>query len=348
MNSIINYNYNLVNIVWIDRGIKIAIIYNLLKYYNKIKNKYIIIENKDYRYFSKKMFPELKFKKYKKNDIKFKKNFYFNIKNILIKKDIFIDSIYNYIDKNIPAKDIYVIPWFDINDPIISFRYTRQNKLIFTQEINKIIYLGNYNRIIYNKLWDNIIEYNIIEKYRIFKNIANINSVYYAFFSLLKNYYMHIDKPQIYNITTDTNNHHNQIKQSSSKDTYYDTKNDKNYNNTKIKLSSKHFKDVGKYKDTKYKDTNDKNQLTQTYSKEEVKYYDTTFDKNNNFSNNLNKPLLSTPIKDTDKDKDTGKDTGKDTDKNIKCNTLLKKKEENFFKLLKLINKKLSTLDNID
>ena len=195
MNNIINYNHKLINIVWNDRGIKIIIIYNILKYYNKIKNKNIIIDNKDYRIFSKIMFPELNFKKFNLNDTNYNNNFYFNIRRKLVKKDIFIDSIHNYIGKKIFTKNIYLIPWFDINDPIISFRYTKKKYLHFNKEYNKIIHLGNLYRNQGNELWDSIFEQKILNKYIIykyknFKLVENINLVYIKFFNLLNKYYL--------------------------------------------------------------------------------------------------------------------------------------------------------------
>ena len=198
MNNIINYNYKLVNIVWNDRGIKILILYNILKYYNKIKYKNIIIENKDYRIFAKKMFPELKIIKFNKYKIDYKNNFYFNIRKKLVKKDIFIDYLYNYNDKKIPTKNVYVIPWFDINDTIISFRYTRKTVLDFYDEYNKIIYFANNFRSYNNKLWDNIVEFNVLNRYKIVNYIININLVYIKFFNLLKKYYREIQQSYIF------------------------------------------------------------------------------------------------------------------------------------------------------
>ena len=193
MNNIINYNYNLINIVWNDRGIKLMIIYNILKYYEKLINKKIIIENNDYRYFCKIMFPELKFKKFKIEKINKKNNFYFNIRKVLVKKDIFIDNIYNYEGKKIPGKKIYLIPWFDINDPIICFKYSNNKKKKFSLIYNKIILFGNYYRNYYENnlqlLWDNIIELQIINKYKDKYLIENINLIFIKFFSLLKKYY---------------------------------------------------------------------------------------------------------------------------------------------------------------
>ena len=117
-NILINTNEcKLINIIWIERGIKLAIINNILKLYNKLKKKRIIIHNYEYRIFATTMFPNLKFKSFDKSDIDNPKNYYFNIKHELIKRDVYIDYIkkYNYIytDK------INLIPWFDMNNPLI-------------------------------------------------------------------------------------------------------------------------------------------------------------------------------------------------------------------------------------
>ena len=128
MDNLIFYNPNLKNIIWLERGIKVIIIYFIIKYYNSIKYKYIIIENKNYRKFCRKMFPELTFKRFDLNNIDYDNNFYFNIKNQIIKRGIIIDELHNYYNTYIPTKKIYLIPWFDINEPIICYKY-RDNQI---------------------------------------------------------------------------------------------------------------------------------------------------------------------------------------------------------------------------
>jgi hypothetical protein len=189
MNKLIFINPNLKNIIWIERGIKTMLIYFIIKYYNIIKNKNIIIENKDYRRFCKNFFTELTFKKFNINNTDYDNNFYFNIRNKIIKRDIFIDDLNNYYNKYIPTKKIYLIPWFDINEPIICYKYRDNYKLNYYKEYNKIMYFGNFNRNINNKLWDLEYEYIILNKYKNYKSIKYIKYVYRLFFSLLKQYY---------------------------------------------------------------------------------------------------------------------------------------------------------------
>jgi hypothetical protein len=83
----------MINIIWIDRGIILTIIYYILKYYKKILNKNIIINNHIYREFVSFLFPKLKFSKFEKHK---SNNFYFNIRERIKDQDIFIDYLKNY------------------------------------------------------------------------------------------------------------------------------------------------------------------------------------------------------------------------------------------------------------
>jgi len=195
--TLLNNKCKLVNIVWIDRCIKLAIIFNIIKYYKKLLYKNIIIDNREYRKFSKIMFPELTFKKFNKLKINNNKNFYFNIKQTLIKKDIFIDYINNYIS-NIPTKKMYYIPWYDINDPIITFKYSKKNKLNYSDENDKIINFSKCLRGSNNKLWDSNMEYFILNNYKINKSISNINIIYDIFNNLLKQNYLNYYEKKIF------------------------------------------------------------------------------------------------------------------------------------------------------
>jgi hypothetical protein len=185
-NILFNNKCKLINIVWIDRCIKLAIIFNILLYYEQLLNKIIIIDNCEYRYFIRHMFPELKFIKFNKNNnIYNKKYFYINIKNILINKDIIIDYISNY-PINIPTDKIYCIPWFDVNDPIITFIYNKNNNLEYLVEYNTIF---NFSHCIRSNKWDIKIEYMILNYYRYIKSINNIQLVYNKFnYYIKKNY----------------------------------------------------------------------------------------------------------------------------------------------------------------
>jgi hypothetical protein len=161
-------NCKFINIVWIDRGIILTIIFYILKYYDKIKNKKIIINIKFYRKIIKELFPELKIKKYEKHE---DNNFYFNIRHIIKHQDIIIDYLNNYNDY-INTNNIYLVPWFDFNDILIAYKYKENNK-IKIDKYNKYFYnifkckRSNYN----NNLWDTYIENEILNRYVIIKRI---------------------------------------------------------------------------------------------------------------------------------------------------------------------------------
>ena len=194
---------NFVNVVWIDRGIKLTIMYHILKLYNKLKDKVIIINDNNHRHFIKTIFPNLIFSEFKKHS---KKLFYFNIRETIKKQDIFINYLSNYVE--IPSDVVQIIPWYDMNDPLITFEYNtfQQNKQKF------ILYLKKFNCMrgkldINNSTWDVRIEYYIFNKYKLRFPNHDIMSIY----NILNKYVLpnflnvvntrYIQYPVIYNQT---------------------------------------------------------------------------------------------------------------------------------------------------
>ncbi len=186
-------NCRTVNTIWIDKGIILTIIYYLLKKNNVILNKKIIIDNTRYRILIKTLFPNLKITKYEDDDVN---NFYFNIRKIIKKQDIIIDYLSNY-DDCIRTKKIKLIPWFDMNDILVSYHYNKKKKLYIDKYLNFIKNFnkcrrGNYNNEIYdkyieNKILDMYLQFNknitlselnnIIEKY-IYKSTDTVNTYF--------------------------------------------------------------------------------------------------------------------------------------------------------------------------
>ena len=165
-----NTNCKLVNTVWIERGIILTILYYLIKKYDLIINKIIIIENTKYRILFKLLFPELKFEKYDNDNTN---NFYFNIRKIIKKQDIIIDYLNNY-DDFINTVKIKLVPWFDMNDILISYIYDSKEKLNIDKYLNFIINFnkcrrGNYH----NEIYDKVMEDKILDIY--LKNNKNMN-----------------------------------------------------------------------------------------------------------------------------------------------------------------------------
>lgn len=206
MNTILpNNQCNMINIVWIDRGIILTIIYYILKKYDILLKKTIIINNLRYINFLKILFPKLKFDKFKKHK---STNFYFNIRNIIKYQDIIIDYLDNY-DEIINTNKISLIPWFDMNDILISYEYKASNKL----NINNLkIFIKNFSncrRSNYNQqIWDIFIENYILQKYLSFDKNTNISSFLNFFNNFIKSNYTDtvIYYPKIYYINNPTPN----------------------------------------------------------------------------------------------------------------------------------------------
>ena len=109
MNNLLN-NCKIVNIVWLDRGIILSIIFFILKYYDELINKTIIITEDLYRIFINMLFPKLKIENYKKHK---SYNFYFNIRKIIKNQDVIINFIKNY-KHNVNTNKIYLVPWYNM------------------------------------------------------------------------------------------------------------------------------------------------------------------------------------------------------------------------------------------
>lgn len=197
INILPNNQCKMINIVWIERGIILTIIYYIIKKFNDIRNKTIIIDNQRYIDFFKVLFPTIKFSKFKKHK---SQNFYFNIRNIIKKQDIVIDYLDNY-DNTIRTNKISLIPWFDMNDILITYEYDK-NKNMNCNKIKKYIKefsyckRGNYN----NQIWDSYVENYIFKKIAIFYKDIDINLLINYFNNFVKSNYtnMVIEKPKIY------------------------------------------------------------------------------------------------------------------------------------------------------
>lgn len=196
---LLNQDCKMINIIWIERGIILTIIYYILKKYNDLIKKNIIIDNTNYCIFFKKLFPKLNFNKFISHK---KNNFYFNIRKIIKNQDIIIDYLINY-ENVIYTDKISLLPWYDMNDVIIIYEYNKHNKI----EINKFrIFIknfsscrrGNYN----NEIWDLYIENEILKKYILFNKKINIQYLFNLINTFIKSNYTNtiIEKPVIYYI----------------------------------------------------------------------------------------------------------------------------------------------------
>jgi len=195
---ILNNQCRIVNIVWIERGIIITIIYYILKKYILLLNRTIIIDNIRYCKFFKILFPKLNFEIFKKHN---NDNFYFNIRKVIRYQDIIIDYLANYT-KIINTKKISLLPWYDMNDPIIIYQVHPKYKI----KIKKYKYFiinfnkckrGNYR----NKTWDYFIELRVLKKYLKFNKKISFFNFFNILNTFLKSTYTDtVLKPRIYYI----------------------------------------------------------------------------------------------------------------------------------------------------
>jgi len=147
------------NIIWINRGIIISLIYIILKIYNKLKDKYLIIKQKYIREFLQFLFPKLNFISNKKNrysnesdsDDDHKDYYDFFIRSTPSKADnnyIVIDYLSNY-NNIIPTDELWLVPYYDDNDPLIMYLYkhdSKDTKYLKTVEQYQIINDFSHNK----------------------------------------------------------------------------------------------------------------------------------------------------------------------------------------------------------
>lgn len=177
-------NCRLINIVWIERGILLTLIYYIIKYYDKLLDRKIIVTISSYRKILRNLFPKLTFKQYTEHQ---SRNFYFNIRNIIRKQDIIIDYLGN--NDYICSKKIDLIPWYDMNDILVAYKYDESN-MIPTKEYS--IFIKNFSmctRSNYNNMiWDMWMEIEILKKYAIFFSI-NIQYLFNNINNYIRNNY---------------------------------------------------------------------------------------------------------------------------------------------------------------
>ena len=235
MNLLPYNNCKIVNIIWVDRGILLSIISFIIDNYTKLLDKTIIINNKIYRKFLRIIFSQLEIKKFKKDT---KNNFYFNIRQIIKDQDVVIDYLQNYNDM-IYTDKINLVPWYDMNDPIVLYEKNKSGK---THDINKykeyiksfsLCRRGNYN----NSSWDLAMERSVFIKYNKFNYKVSVISVFNLFNKfILNNYTDTTNNNTIYIPIMDNNINSNEQKQ---KNADFNEQEINNKNNLeKIKLDS--------------------------------------------------------------------------------------------------------------
>jgi hypothetical protein len=176
------------NLIWTDRGIIISLIYLILKKYSYISEKYIIIRQNRIRNFLKFLFPKLNFISNEKeryngsftdseSEDDHKNYFYIYIRNRPNSGDnncIVVDYLSNY-NKNIPTNEIWIVPYYDKNDPLIFYYFDKDNQDEYLEILNQYKIINdftinkrnNYKKSEdkYNGSWDLFFEGETINRF---------------------------------------------------------------------------------------------------------------------------------------------------------------------------------------
>lgn len=153
-----------------NKGILLALLYFILKKYKHFINLKIKINLSKYQKILKLLFSDLKFSSSEKDT--------FNI-NINTKEQGDLNITYINFLEEIKANKIYIVPWFDGDNPLIMFM--KSKKIQNINEINKkIVDWHNCSRTQpYNKFnnYDEFIENSILNKYIKFNNKWSYNDL---------------------------------------------------------------------------------------------------------------------------------------------------------------------------
>lgn len=172
-----------VNLVWVERGIIVIMIYIILKNYDKYKNKKIYIPNKNLNIFFSYIFDRLIFV----DDLKGKDVIIFNIRKQIKQEGITIDYLSNYNDY-IPTNKIWLVPYYDMNDPLILFEHSKYGRLdvdIFEEKFKNFSQCERGNYLNKGIVWDVLFENCVIGKAKKF----GIDNLYFIINNFVKNKY---------------------------------------------------------------------------------------------------------------------------------------------------------------
>lgn len=164
------------NLVWEEKGIVLGIIFYIVENFENIRDVYI----KDKHFFKiiTYIFPDLRLHcRYKKKE---EKGLNILIKTHKVKTNaLIINNINNIKEIKTKQKNFYLLPWFNVDNPIVMFKYSKKRKEKNIEAIKKKIYkfnlirFGNYVNgrlpLVNYKcgivFWDIFTEYQILKKY---------------------------------------------------------------------------------------------------------------------------------------------------------------------------------------
>jgi hypothetical protein len=201
------HNLNEYNLIWEEKGIILGIIYYVLRHFKKITQ--INIKDRQYRNVLRDLFPSLIITK----NYDYSRPSYLNIyiKTNTTKNDSLILNNINNIDKiQTKKKNFFLLPWFNIDNPIIMFKVNEKKDKRDINKIIKKISSFNKNRISYYIIgqlpiisytcniifWDIYMEYQILEQYCKY-TLDDVDDVY-KYLTKIFNSYKCAEKIQIY------------------------------------------------------------------------------------------------------------------------------------------------------
>jgi len=176
------------NLIWEEKGIVLGIIFYIVENIENIRDVYI----KDHHFLKiiKCVFPNINFHyRYKKKD---ENGLNIFIKTHKIKTNaLIINNINNIKEIRTKQKNFYLLPWFNVNNPIVMFKYSKKRKEKNIETIKRKIHEFNhmrFNTYVDEQLplinykcgivfWDIFTEYQILNAYsEIYR--TNINVIY--------------------------------------------------------------------------------------------------------------------------------------------------------------------------
>lgn len=170
------------NLEWEDKNIILSLFLYLTLNYSIIKEKVIIINHQFYMSIAKEFFFKLTFKHKDKDKYQNKVRIY--IKEISQNSGLYINNIHNF--ESIYNYKISLIPWYDIQNPLIMF-YKEEGEQIMDKDsvyksiikFNKHLRYKNYNVVGLNKyrcsvnVWDTYYEIEIMKKFCLLYGMKN-------------------------------------------------------------------------------------------------------------------------------------------------------------------------------
>lgn len=159
-----NQPCNLVNKVWVERGMLLCTIHQLQMNRISLGRKVIIVPNANFRTALQELFPELVFaSKAKGNDSSF--HICFRTQATRHRALVF-DYLANY-EQGIPAKNVALVPWYDMNDPLIVFKYNGDGLVDANRYRQRVIQFSRCKRGAYpgSASWDDSMEKQILSFY---------------------------------------------------------------------------------------------------------------------------------------------------------------------------------------